>query len=825
VQTTTFIGREQEIADIKRLLLDEPGCRLLTLVGPGGIGKTRLALATAVQLLNAFPNGTYFVSLASVTEAEDIVPAMATALNLTFYGQREPKEQLLDYLRSKKLLIVADNFEHLLGKSHLFTEIISQAPEVSLLVTSRERLNLQEEWSYDVQGLSFPVGLAAEEVEATQGLETYSSLKLFLQRASRATASFTPTPEETADIIRICQLVQGMPLGIELAASWARAMTCREIADEIEHNLDFLTTPLRNIPERHRSLRVVFEQTWDRLSLEEQTVLQQLSVFRGGCTREAAEHVTGATLSALSALIDKALLHRTNTGRYELHELIRQFAEGKLSAIDQAKTTRDAHCTYFANFLYQRESDLKGRRQKTAANEIETDIENVRIAWNWAVEQAHVELLSQALGGLGLAYEWYGRYQEGERTYDYATKKLTEIKTSQGQGTLINILIWQARFGEVLGKNDHASQLLHQAQALLETPALATQDTRSEQTAILMGLGRVAYNHGDFRTAEQFYEQSLALYRKLNDRWEEAQALLALEGVGRNHLESGDLKKFQQQAEASKQLVLESLVIFRSLGDQANVARGNLVLGFVFMTLGQGIEAQLALEECITICKDLGRSNNINLIWATGTLGLIKGWYFGLYEQMRAEAQVMRDLAQELGFSEGTMLGLGYTGLAALAQGAYQETQQIFQEFVVLGQPKGDRNNLASNLAILGFATRKLGDKIQAHHYLAKSLQISLEIRAFRGALYGLPLAALLLADYGDIVRAIEVQALVWSFPIIANSHWCEDVAGRHLTAVANTIPANVVAAAQTRGQKRNLWTTIEELLAVFIEDEPDGDS
>jgi non-specific serine/threonine protein kinase len=369
VQTTSFIGRASELADIKRLLLEEPNCRLLNLAGPGGIGKTRLALATAAQLLETFPDGTSFVSLAPVGEIDDIVPAIAAALRFSFYGRTDPKDQLLDYLSQKQLLLVVDNFEHLLDGADLLSDILSQAPEVTLLATSRERLHLQEEWVYEVPGLAFPAGGgqtsegadAMSPPESSEVLTSYSAVELFTQRARQITASFAPSTDEMADIGRICQLVEGMPLGLELAAPWIRTLSCREIAAEIERSLDFLTTSLRNMPERHRSLRVVFEQTWGRLSDGEHAVLQQLSVFRGGCTREAAEQVTGATLPVLSSLVDKALLRRTNLGRYELHELIRQFAEAQLqtepAAVEQAQ---QRHRDYFIAFLEARTAGVRG---------------------------------------------------------------------------------------------------------------------------------------------------------------------------------------------------------------------------------------------------------------------------------------------------------------------------------------------------------------------------------------------------------------------------------------------------------------------------------
>jgi predicted ATPase len=243
-------------------------------------------------------------------------------------------------------------------------------------------------------------------------LQHYSAVELFTQRARQVDARFAPSAADLAAIARICRLVEGLPLAIELAAPWIRTLSCREIAAEIEQNLDFLTTSLRNVPRRHRSLRAVFEQTWQKLSPEEQEVLQQLSVFRGGCTREAAQQVTGAQLPLLASLVDRALLRRTNTGRYLLHELLRQYTGAKLELAGREEAARAAHCLYYADFLHQREADVKGRRQAAALDEIEADFDNVRVAWGWATSRQDYEAVARALESL----YWYcvmrNRYQE-----------------------------------------------------------------------------------------------------------------------------------------------------------------------------------------------------------------------------------------------------------------------------------------------------------------------------------------------------------------------------------------------------------------------------
>ncbi len=318
IPPTPFFGREAELAQIAELLAD-PNCRLLTILGPGGMGKSRLALQAATDYQTIFANGIAYASLTSLTSTDLIIPTVAEALNYTFTGSSDPTWQLLNFLRQKELLLVLDNFEHLLGGVCLLTDILAQIPGVKILVTSRQRLDLQEEWVLGIQGLPLPNELDDEE------LEENSSVSLFVHSAKRIRHSFALTETNRAALVHICHLVGGMPLGLELAASWVHSLSCAEIAREIEHGLDFLTVSTRNIAERHRSIRAVFNHSWHLLSPEEQQILKRLSIFRSSFTREAAEGVAEVNLGLLSALVDKSLIHRTGKNLYNLPELFRQF--------------------------------------------------------------------------------------------------------------------------------------------------------------------------------------------------------------------------------------------------------------------------------------------------------------------------------------------------------------------------------------------------------------------------------------------------------------------------------------------------------------------
>jgi predicted ATPase/DNA-binding SARP family transcriptional activator/GAF domain-containing protein len=355
LQPTPFVGRKAVLAEIADRLQD-PDCQLLTLVGPGGSGKTRLALEVGVAQLDNYTHGVWFVSLAPLQSVDAIVPTVAQALEFRFYEEGEPWQQLLDYLRQKSLLLIMDNYEHLLDGTDLVTEILKTAPDVKVLATSRARLNVGGEHRFQITGMDFPELTPSTSADAIQ----YSAVKLFLQGARRAQPGFELTDENLGGVVDVCRVAEGMPLAIRLAAAWVEMLTPAEIAVETSQGIDFLETGLRDVPERQRSVRAIFDHSWKLLAEREREVFQALSAFRGGFTREAAQEVAGASLRELRILVDKSLLHRTPAGWYEVHGLLRQYAAEKLAATPAAwETTHDRHCAYYAAALQQWDTDLR----------------------------------------------------------------------------------------------------------------------------------------------------------------------------------------------------------------------------------------------------------------------------------------------------------------------------------------------------------------------------------------------------------------------------------------------------------------------------------
>ncbi len=390
-QPTPFMGRGTELTQIIRLLTN-PDCRLLTLLGVGGIGKTRLAIEATQRIVegsSAGPNRLFcdeacFVSLAPVEAIELLIVTIAQSLGLPTNSSALAAD-VAAHLRSRRLLLVLDNFEHLLEATETVTYLLQNAPQLKILLTSRQRLHLREEWLFPVSGLAL-TGAAMLQEGSSHGIAGEAGA-LFVESAQRVKPDFLAQGQETA-IATVCRQVEGMPLALELAASWVRVMPCAEIARLIQVDIDFLSTSLRNLPERHRSMRALFDQSWRMLSPVEQGVLRRLSVFRGGCQLEEASAVTGATLSLLLELVDKSLLRANGEQRFDLHELVRQYAAEQLLISGEDEQIWQRHYDTYLQLFRTGDSYLRGPGAEPWIKRLEAEQDNLRAALQWTIDEA-----------------------------------------------------------------------------------------------------------------------------------------------------------------------------------------------------------------------------------------------------------------------------------------------------------------------------------------------------------------------------------------------------------------------------------------------------
>jgi predicted ATPase len=775
------------------------------------------------------------------------VPTIAESLLLSFHGRASPDVQLLSYLEAKEMLLVLDSFEHLLEGSDLLSEIMTRAPGVTLLVTSRERLNLQGECLLEVQGLRYP-----EEQTASIDRD-YGAIDLFLQSASRIGADFDHALAELPEVASVCRLVQGMPLGIILAAAWVSMLSPAEIAAQIEQSLDFLKADLRDLPVRSRSLRATFDHSWRLLTDEEKEAFRRLSVFRGGLTRYAAHHVAGASLGMLKSLVDKSLLRRipappaassdkrSTGGRYELHELLRQYAAKELDQVPAvAQATRDRHSTYYTRLLHQLEADLRGPRQLSALAEVEADVENVRIAWNWAVENRCADRLDQALEGLGRFYEWRGRYGDGEVACRAAAESLSEATSPAELRVLVSLLVWQAFFASSQGHTAAARKLLQESFNLLDSPGLDSLETRAQRAFAMLEMGRLVAN-SDLDTAKRLCEQSLELYRTLDDgcgsalalgslSWiaqesgalDEAQRLgsecLALrqalgdkKGIARSLAGLGFLAHVRGRSEESVRLLRESVAAYRALGDLAGLAKSLSFLKSALIFAGDFAEAHACLEESLATARNLG----LREAWARSRtdIGLLY-LHQGQYEQAQTLGEHQLAFARELGDQRLVANSLLLLGFIALAREAFSDAQKLLAASAAIYRDVGQWAALSWALAPLSAATLRLGHAHEARQHLAEALHIAAKTGSLTFLLPSLVAVAAFLADQEEAERAVEVYSMTSSHPWVSSWAWLEDIAGSYVSAAASTLPPEVVEEATARGRDLDPWVISAELLS-----------
>lgn len=693
-QLTNFVGRKKELREVSDLLRD-PGCRLLTLLGPGGVGKTRLAREAARQQEDRFDDGVVWVDLQAVDSFDSWLEAIACALALPLSGPQRPLQQLIEFLKDKAILLVLDNMEQLASCADFFSDLLQQTRAVQLLATSRRALHVMGEWLYPLSGLTFPRD--EESKRSWAEISRFEAVQLFEERARRVQPAFMPQ-DELEGLLRICQLVGGVPLALELAATWTRTLDCATIASEIEQNLEFLVSPRHNAPQRHRSMQAVMMHSWNQLSPEEQIVFRRMAVFHGGFERDAAEAVAGATLPVLAGLTDKSLLSRDAAGRYRMHGLFRQFAERQLlHSAQEIDDLLERHAHYYLALVARRGEAVLGGAQQKAADHLECDYENIRAAWQQAVERDLVDALRQAIEPLAMFFHLRSRYLEGARLLEQSLSQLDAA---------------------------HEGNLVLRALLLSES-------------------GWLAIRVGRFEQAKAAFETCQVIYDDL--------ALRPLPGGGTDpRLGLSTLASIRGEFDVAEDLALQALQVASQQEHWHNMQTANYQLANVAFARGDYRQAQAYARGAYEACEKTG--DNWFKAYCLNELGRTA---LALEDEVSARHYFEAAFALRESFRdrEGMALALSGLGEVATRQRQLQVARDYFKRSIALYQAIGDMGGLAN-------AKRCLANVFLLQRKVEPARELLAQAIAIASGIGFAPLLLTLLAEAGYLLLQSEQEAM-----------------------------------------------------------------
>jgi predicted ATPase/class 3 adenylate cyclase len=691
VQLTSFVGREREMEEVKRLLSQ---ARLVTLLGPGGTGKTRLSLQVAAELLDAFADGVWLVELAPLADPQLVPQTVATVLGV----REEPGQPLLTtlatHLRDKQALLVLDNCEHLVAASAQAAEaLLRGCPRLRLLASSREALGIGGETSFPVPPLSLP---DAQHLPSIDSLTQYEAVRLFLDRAMAVLPAFAATNQNAPALAQVCHRLDGIPLAIELAAARVKVLSVEQIAVRLDDRFRLLTGGSRTAQRRQQTLRAAIDWSYDLLSEPERTLLRRLAVFAGGWTLEAAETVCAdeglagdEVLDLLAQLVDKSLVMVGEEVRYRLLETIRQYAQEKLVEAGEAEEVRGRHLEVFAKLAEQVEPDLAVRLMR-----LETEHDNLRAALEWCRSGQESAEMGQRLGA-ALGPFWYARgyWHEGRAQLEAVLAREAAAGRTAARATA---LLWAGNLARLQG-DDAAARVLYEESLAINREL----GNRRGIAGSLWGLGIRALYQGELATARALYEESLAIYRELGNKEDITGALNGL----------GEVFWRQGAYEAARVLFEESLEITRTLGNAGDIAWAHFWLGNVAMSLGDTAAARAHLEENLALQKKLGEKQGIG--WALNSLGLLAR-YQKNYAMARTRFEegltINRALESKLGIA-WSLNGLGYV---FWRQGEPVQAMVMYREFFAEFANTGDKRCVAMGLECLAEMAGTQGQPVLA---------------------------------------------------------------------------------------------------------------
>jgi len=702
LKLTGFIGRHTEIEDVSRLI-DENN--MVTLIGAGGIGKTRLAIQVALEKIDLFGDGIYFISLAPVTSGEFLLSTIAETIYCPLHSEADSLQSIIDFLGNKQMLLLFDNFEHLQQGTSSLVQILEQCPDVQMMITSREHLCVHGECVFEVTGMNLPPEQDFEHPEK------FSATQLFIQSARSTSPQFSVTPESGVEISEICHLLEGVPLAIELAASWVRVLSCRRIIEEIKNSLDFLSSEQEHVPVRHQSLRAVFNHSWQLLTSAEQTILRQLSVFIGSYSFEAIQFVTDATLMEVKRLTEKSMLHSLTPDRFFILEVLRQYASEKLNA-DPRESERvlSRHSQFYANFVQTQKADYEAGDISGLSSTITPEIENIREGFKNAAKRADNDTLILYLEGLARYYNESGLFQQGEQLFsivsDYLDPRGYQDQENSLLSTLAKLLSWRGVLTYNLSLQDESESLW--------TRSLALHQKLGEQKGIAMALnalGVLMNRRGGNNQAISYYKQSLEILKSLSDQKDLA---TTLNNLANTLCEQGDIVGAQA-------LHSECLALERKAGNKRGIAYSLTNLGLTLDDQGLIQESIDLIQESFAIFKEIGDQAGIGN--TLSHLAHIEE-FMGNFEKAREMLEQSMEIRRDINDQWGQAYAFFNLGKLANALGETDDAEKLLNQSQVIFKAIGYSAGQAATLNALGEVFLRRDQIDQAGSLFDKALGI-----------------------------------------------------------------------------------------------------
>lgn len=865
---TPLIGRNRELETLARLL-EDPDRRLTVMVGMGGMGKTHLALTAAQRAVGStrFADGVCFVPLSAVVDPADVTWAILQALGLGpdagDQPARDARRQLLDFLRGKRLLLVLDNFEHLVDpggnglaassrgtgdealQSHgrpgesadgaaVVADIVRRAPGVVVLATSRVPLGLYGEHRFPVDELAFPPD------EETPDVADYGAVQMFVTCARRHDPRFALRDDNAAHIARICRLVAGMPLAIELAAAWVSGLSTAEIGREIAQSVGFLATDMRTMPERHRYLPALLDAIWQQMAPDDSMRFARLSVFRGGFTRQATGELFGVGMDDLRRFVAGSLIrYDANAGRYHIHELLRAHGTEQLSAhADAARAAQEQHGRYFCTLLATLEPELKGASQLGALATLTAELANVQKAWMWAVDQRDWSMLAPAMDGLGHLYAWLANPRPAILAFAAVTA-VGDVRAEDARRVRAHACAWLAYFHWLSGDVDQAEEalrtsfsllaaldaagiecrlsrglaLLHQghvaraghldaaADAYAASGALFTQIGRAWETACAWSwLGETIHLIGRHDEAYALLDQARTMFEALGDRRSQARALHSMADA--YLLDRADLHVALATAQAS-------LELRRQGNDQAGAAETLVLLAYIHCWLNQPEQAEPLLAEAFGRFRHLGHRHGECSAYY---VDMVLANYQGDLVRKRASAERGLALARQLG--DAKLTGDFLRGLANvyMAQGDFATAYAMHSEAVAVHEQAGIRALLPWLHVVRAYSSWRMAKLPEAREHLVDALRVTAAREDLYTAVHALLFVGQVLATAGNKARALELYTLAQRHSTWEGSLSGDRIFVAPLEALLHDMPLDVAARARARGLSLNLFDTVKHL-------------